>query len=248
MWDNARAMRRLSSWLIFLVVLILLGAGGVWVMNSPYFPIKQVKIDGEITRSNEQALQAVAAKYIRGNIFKADLNGAQAAFQALPWVEKALVRRKLPDTVEIVLEEHIPIARWKQSGLVDSKGKIFQAATDEHFPDFDGQAGTEKLMTEHLREYQQKLEPLGISIEKLHYTPRSAWLLTLGNGIEIRLGREHEGERLDRCIQIWPSILKAESTSLQYVDMRYRDGFAVRRKIPDPEHIIEPLPDTAEIE
>lgn len=61
MWDNARAMRRLSSWLIFLVVLILLGAGGVWVMNSPYFPIKQVKIDGEITRSNEQALQAVAA-------------------------------------------------------------------------------------------------------------------------------------------------------------------------------------------
>ena len=51
MWDNSNAMRRLSSWMILLVVLMLLGAGAVWVMNSPYFPIKQVKIDGKITRS-----------------------------------------------------------------------------------------------------------------------------------------------------------------------------------------------------
>ena len=214
-------------------------------MNSPYFPIKQVKIDGKITRSNDQALQAVAEKYIRGNIFKADLNGAQEAFQALPWVDTALVRRKLPDTVEIVLQEHVPVARWKQAALVDNTGKLFQAVTDEHFPEFDGQPGTEKMMTQHLTAYRAKLEPLGLDIEKLHYTPRSAWLITLDNGVEVRLGREHEDERLERFVQIWPSILKTEAATLDYVDMRYRDGFAVRHKAHTPDQDVATLPDSA---
>ena len=47
MWDNAGAMRRITRWLTALVLLMLLGAAGVWLYHSPYFPVKQVKIEGD---------------------------------------------------------------------------------------------------------------------------------------------------------------------------------------------------------
>ena len=134
MWDNAGAMKRVTKWLLFLVVLMLLGAGGVWVYHSPYFPVKEVRIEGDLQRVSSKELQSVAQKYIRGNIFSSDLNGAQQAFGKLPWIDKAIVRRRLPDKVEIILTERIPVARWKDSGLVDNNGNIFKASTDESFP------------------------------------------------------------------------------------------------------------------
>lgn len=228
MWDNATALGRLTRWLFILVALILLGAGAVWVYHSPNFPIRQVKIDGELQRVSSDELQTVAQKYIRGNIFSADLNGAQKAFENLPWIAKAQVRRRLPDAVEIGLTEREPVARWKEAGLVDSNGDLFQAATNENFPLFVGEAGTAKTMVEHYNEFNRVLQPLGLSIQRLEYSPRSAWQVQLNNGIEVRLGRENEIPRLQRFAQIWPSILKAQQNSLAYVDMRYKDGFAVR--------------------
>ncbi|MDO5073347.1 MAG: cell division protein FtsQ/DivIB [Neisseria animaloris] len=228
MWDNAGALRRITRWLMLLVVLILLGAFSVWVYNSPYFPVKQVKIEGDVKRTGNKQLQTVAQKYIRGNILKADLNGAQKAFEQLPWVAKVSVRRRLPDTVEIDLVERIPVARWKESGLVDSNGNLFKAATDEPFPLFDGQPGAVKVMVRHYNEFNGILKPLGLEIAKLEYTPRSAWSVELNNGISVRLGREHETKRLQRFAEIWPDILRSQQSNLMYVDMRYKDGFAVR--------------------
>lgn len=228
MWDNAGALKRATRWLMILVVLILLGALAVWVYNSPYFPVKQVKIEGEIQRTGGKQLQAVAQKYIRGNIFRADLNGAQEAFAKLPWVDKVTVRRRLPDTVEIDLVERIPVARWKEAGLIDSNGNLFNAATDEKFPVFSGEPGTGKIMVKHFNEFNTILKPLGLAVAELEYSPRSAWTVRLDNGISVRLGRENETKRLQRFAEMWPGILQAQQGNLAYVDMRYRDGFAVR--------------------
>ncbi|MDO5639453.1 MAG: cell division protein FtsQ/DivIB [Neisseria sp.] len=228
MWDNAGALGRVTRWLFILVVLMLLGAGAVWVYHSPYFPIRQVKIDGDLQRVSSDELQTVAQQYIRGNIFSADLNGAQKAFESLPWVDKAHVRRRLPDAVDIELTERVPVARWKESGLVDSNGNVFQAATDEKFPLFEGEPGTAKTMVAHYQEFSRVLQPLNLHIRSLEYSPRSAWQVQLDNGIEVRLGRENETPRLQRFAQIWPGILRAQQGRLAYVDMRYKDGFAVR--------------------
>ncbi|UOO82179.1 cell division protein FtsQ/DivIB [Uruburuella testudinis] len=235
MWDNAGAMRRITRWLFTLVLLLLLGAGAVWLYHSPHFPIKQVRIEGDLQRVSSSQLQTVAQKYIRGNIFSADLNGAQQAFEKLPWIAKAQVRRRLPDVVEIHLVERIPVARWQGAGLVDSDGRVFQAATDETFPEFDGQPGTGATMVAHYAEFSRILEPQGLAIAKLEYTPRSAWSVVLTNGVNVRLGREQETPRLQRFAAVWPGILRAQQGNLDYVDMRYKDGFAVRHRNRDEE-------------
>ncbi|QEY25196.1 cell division protein FtsQ/DivIB [Neisseria zalophi] len=228
MWDNAGALKRITRWLMLLVIVILLGAFGVWIYNSPYFPVKQVRIEGEIQRTGNKQLQTVAQKYIRGNILKADLNGAQEAFAKLPWIGKVTIRRRLPDTVEIRLVERIPVARWKDSALVDSEGNLFKAATDETFPEFEGQPGTARDMVNHYNRFTGIIRPLDLHIVKLEYTARSAWSAELDNGIVVRLGRENEIDRMQRFADMWPSILKEQEKYLEYIDMRYKDGFAVR--------------------
>ncbi|QEY23684.1 cell division protein FtsQ/DivIB [Neisseria animalis] len=230
MWDDATAMGRLTRWLMVLMVLLLIGTGVAWVYNSDHFPVKQVAIQGKLKYSDGKELQNIAQQYMRGNIFRADVHGAGEAFQKLAWTDSVLVRRRLPDTVEIILEERIPLARWQSGGLLDTKGNVFQAEVEENLPLFSGEPNTGKDMVRHYREFADILDSLGLTINKLIYTPRSAWQVVLDNGITVRLGRENETQRLRHFAEAWPALLEKQRDSLLYVDMRYKDGFSVRHK------------------
>ncbi|WP_338809374.1 cell division protein FtsQ/DivIB [Neisseria leonii] len=242
MWNNASAMRRISGWLTVLLFLLLLAAGGAWLYHSPYFPIKQVVISGDIHHTDEAVLQKIAKQYIRGNILRADLNGAQTAYAALPWLAEAQVRRRLPDTVEIVLRERIAVARWGEEAgrLVDTEGTVFAGEVAEPLPQLVGEAGAARDMVAHLSAFQTALSREKLAVRRLVYTPRSAWELVLDNGLTVRLGREDEHARLARFIAVWQPVLREQAPRLQYVDMRYKDGFAVRAKPAD-----EAAPDQA---
>ena len=78
LWDNAGALKRINSSLYLLAAVGLIAAAVMWMMNSPYFPVKLVKIDGDLRRLSATQLQQTAQRHIRGNIFKADLNEAPA--------------------------------------------------------------------------------------------------------------------------------------------------------------------------
>lgn len=228
MWDDAGALGRLTRWLFVVVLLLLIGTGAAWVYHSDRFPVKEVVIEGKLNHVDGKALQAIAQKHLSGNIFRADMNAAQEAFQKLPWVDSALVRRHLPDKVEIHLTERAAVAKWKEAGLVDTKGNVFQADLDQDLPVFEGQPGTGKDMVKHYNEFTGILKTRDLQIKELIYTPRSAWSVVLDNGITVRLGREHEIKRLQTFAEIWPSLLQANQSRLSYVDMRYKDGFSVR--------------------
>ncbi|STZ76891.1 cell division protein FtsQ/DivIB [Bergeriella denitrificans] len=230
MWDDASAMGRLTRWLMVLMLLMLIGTGLAWAYNSSRFPVKQVEIQGKLHYTDAKELQEIAKQYMRGNIFRADVNGAGKAFQQLPWIDSVLVRRRLPDTVEIILEERVPLARWQAGGLVDSKGNVFDADIEEKLPLFEGQPNTGRDMAKHYRDFIDILQPSGLKIEKLIYTPRSAWQVILDNGITVRLGRENEIKRLQHFAGAWPGLLAQHGSRLAYVDMRYKDGFSVRYK------------------
>lgn len=233
MWDDVGALRRLTKWLVGLLLLLLLATGVAWVYHSNYFPIKQVSIQGKLVYADNRELQSVAQKYLRGNILRADVNSAQEAFAQLPWVDSVTVRRRLPDTVEILLTERVPIARWKNSGLVDSKGNVFQANIAGSLPMFEGQSGTGKDMVKYYHEFSAILKKQHLAIKELAYTSRSAWLVVLDNGITVRLGRENEITRLQLFSELWPNLLKKHQDRLVYVDMRYKDGFSVRYRQPE---------------
>lgn len=233
MWDDVGALGRLTRRLLVLMTFLLIGSGIAWLYNSKYFPVKQIAIQGKLKYASSKELQTVAREHIRGNMFRADIDSAQAAFQELPWIDSVMVRRRFPETVEIILTERVPVAHWRAGGLMDSKGNVFAASLKQDLPIFEGQQGTGKDMVKHYADFSGILSPLKLTIKELIYTPRSAWLLVLNNGITVRLGRENEIKRLQQFAQIWPSLLRKKQSRIEYVDMRYKDGFSVRYRPPE---------------
>ena len=95
-------------------------------------------------------------------------------------------------------------------------------------PQFKGQDGAGKVMVEHFSMFKRELAKEKLSVATLAYTPRSAWEIVLSNGITVKLGRDKVVERLKRFVRVWPTLLKPQADGLHYVDMRYKDGFAVQ--------------------
>ncbi|MCF7521510.1 cell division protein FtsQ/DivIB [Neisseria sp. ZJ106] len=228
MWDNAKAMGLLIKGLTGVFVLLLIGIGASWLYAPQRLPVKQIVISGKLKHTDGKVLQDIAGQYLQGNILRVDVDSADQAVRALPWTDSVQVVRRLPDAVEIRLTERTALARWKNGGLLDTKGNVFQADSAEKLPLFDGQSGTGGDMVKHYQEFNTILKPMGIGIKELIYTSRSAWLLVLDNGITVRLGREHEVKRLQQFAKVWPALLAKHRSRIEYVDMRYKDGFAVR--------------------
>ena len=51
--------------------------------------------------------------------------------------------------------------------------------------------------------------------------------MTLSNGIEVRLGRRDVGERTDLFLAVVANIITARAGDIDYVDMRYGNGFTI---------------------
>ena len=51
--------------------------------------------------------------------------------------------------------------------------------------------------------------------------------MTLSNGIEIRLGRRDVGERTDLFLAVVANIITGRAAEIEYVDMRYGNGFTI---------------------
>ncbi|HFC6369782.1 TPA: cell division protein FtsQ/DivIB [Neisseria lactamica] len=229
MWDNAEAMERLTRRLLAVMAVLLASSGLVWFYNSNHLPVKKVLLKGDLVYSDRKVLGNLARKYIHGNILRADIDGAQEAYRRYPWIASAKVRRLFPDTVEIVLTERKPVARWGGSALVDGDGNVFKAHLDSPgLPVFRGAEGTSADILRHYGEFSAILAKQGLGIKEISYTARSAWIVVLDNNITVRLGRENDIRRLRIFAEAWQHLLRKNKNRLSYADMRYKDGFSVR--------------------
>ncbi|HJV05998.1 MAG TPA: cell division protein FtsQ/DivIB [Chromobacteriaceae bacterium] len=228
MWDNHRLLRGLANLLLGAAVLMLVYAGGFWLTHAPVFPVKKIRISGQMTRVTPEQLKFIAEHELSGTFFTLDIDKTRAAFGKLPWVRDAQVRRRWPDTLDIAVEEHVALARWGENGLVDTKGVRFDAASDQNLPVFNGPAGAEKDMTAMLLRLRQELSDAGLAPKVLSLSARRAWKVELDNGINLELGRGDVESRVGRFARYWKTELAVLPYHIEYVDMRYPNGFAVR--------------------
>jgi cell division protein FtsQ len=56
---------------------------------------------------------------------------------------------------------------------------------------------------------------------------RGAWELELANGVAVKLGRQAVVERLERFIRLASQLVAKRLAEINYVDMRYTNGFSV---------------------
>jgi len=64
--------------------------------------------------------------------------------------------------------------------------------------------------------------------------PRGAWEFELSNGIRVRLGATTVERRLDRFFVALDQVLSSQAEHVDYIDMRYTNGFAIGWKDRNP--------------
>ena len=232
MWDNPRLLNLVANALFALAIVLLGYEGTQMVMSSPLFPVRELTVGGDLAHTGRTDLESATQGRVAGNFFALDLAGIRAGLEALPWVRRADVRRVWPDRIEVKLEEHVPLARWGDTGLVNTYGERFAAQMDAGLPMFAGPPRTEGEVTRRFRQYAEMLAPLGGSLERVILTPRFAWQLRLASGLNIELGRDLANDpaeaRLARFVAAYPQTLGRLSLRHEYVDLRYPNGFALR--------------------
>ena len=227
MWDDEVALARLTRWSLLATALIVLWALLVLASRLPWFDLRQIKVNGARHVTREQ-VNLVVYQHLRGNFFSADLDSARAAFTKLPWVRSASVRRRWPDALEVTLEEHKPLARCGDEGLLNTYGEVFQAATGQNLPLLSGPPGSAQEVARRYADFSRILLPLHHRPVEVDLSARRAWSIRLDDGMDIALGREHMDQRLGSFVELYPRTLANVATPVTYVDLRYPNGFAVR--------------------
>jgi cell division protein FtsQ len=233
MWDSPRELNVLA-WSVLLAAGALLAWGAIaWAVRQPVFALRQVIVGGSLARTSRAHLETVIREELKGTFFTLNLAEARASLQRVPWVKSVALRRQWPDRLEITVVEHQPLARWNETALVDTDGEEFSAEYDGDLPQFTGPDGTSTQLAQRFREFGAALAPCALAIAELHLSPRGGWRLrtTGSTKLAIELGRNAAGERLSRFAAYQArtvGTLERAGTPVDYVDLRYRNGFAVR--------------------
>lgn len=238
MWNNHRILNVMTVLLLATVTLAVLYALALrYPVLSP-FSLNKISVKGvhgnnvdnqPVHHISREQIEAVVRKDITGNFLTVDLTAVRHSFEKLPWVRTATVNRDWWDGLEVLLEEHVVLARWHDSALVNTYGEIFQATLNEKLPVFIGP--TEENSGELMQRYHnfnEILKPLQQSITEIHLSPRHAWRVRLETGMELKLGRTEMEIRLARYRSVYSHGIAElnQQMTINYLDLRYPNGFA----------------------
>jgi cell division protein FtsQ len=222
---------------------VLLGLGAVLrgVSRMPVFDIKAITVTGEVSHSNAITLRANVGSRLSGSIFTVDLKRIQAAFEAVPWVRRAVVQRNFPDSLRVHLQEHEAVGYWggeERSRLINSYGEVFEAnvgeVEQEILPLLDGPTEQSAEVLAMYRAIAPLFDGMELPIAKLELSGRGSWRTQLHTGAQIELGRggvEDMTSRTQRFLKTLTQVTSAygrQTHAMLSADLRHENGYAIR--------------------
>jgi cell division protein FtsQ len=189
---------------------------------------------------DESTVRSAAVQRLRGNFFSMDLAAARAAFETVPWVQHASVRREWPNKLVVTIDEFVALGTWGEQGrLISVDGVLFTANLDEaeqegKLPALDGPDESAREVAQRMFDLREWLAPVKLSPRALSLSKRYAWSARLDNGILLNLGRANDRAalkaRIDRLVSVYPRLASALPGRIDAIDMRYPNGLALRRR------------------
>lgn len=225
------AALRIMAWLLALalVALPVVAVVNGWI-GAERWPLTKLRVQGDMQRIDPAQLRKTVLPYAKRGFFAVRLQDAQDAVEKLPWVERAEVRKRWPDVMEISIVEHRPFARWGSDRLLSEHGRLFPVPPGlavDRLPQLDGPDSQAQEVVALYNESRQLFAPMGLDVQRLAMDRRGSWSLTLGSGTEVVVGRADARPRLGRFARMLPQLLGRSVLPLQRADLRYTNGFAL---------------------
>ena len=238
---DVKLMNMMASVLFLVFALLLVGALALWVSRHSLFALRAIAVTGEVAHSNAVTLRANVAPQLSGTFFTMDLERARLAFEALPWVRKAVVRREFPNRLKVVLQEHKAFAYWGPEGdsrLLNNFGEVFEANVEEveqvDLPRLKGPEGQGTAVLAMYQTLQPLFEGMDMALDQLELSGRGGWRVQLDTGARLELGGGTAPEVLERTQRFLKTLTQVTSRygrtpeALESADLRHEDGYAIR--------------------
>jgi len=209
-------------------------AAAVWVMDRP---IDAVVINGAFERVSAIQVEDALSLHAQTGFLSANLRSMRAELMEIPWVANANVRRRWPGSIEVRITEERPAACWGNAGLLNFQGELFVDEVQHvpaELPRLAGPEGSERRVSQMFFAIEERLEQRGMAAVALRLDQRGAWEVQLSSGISVRLGASFVDQRLDRFFEALDKVIAAQAERVDYVDMRYTNGFAIGWKDQKP--------------
>jgi cell division septal protein FtsQ len=248
-----KLLARLAGSLVFF-------GGGAYVVTDRVAHAEMLHVSRiEVTGNERLATRDVLALLdgLRGqHVLALDLERWRRQVLSSSWVEHAAIRRVLPATVEVRVEERQPIAIARVSGdlyLVDRLGRVIDAYGPKYaqfdLPIVDGLGSKpvagEPLLDEEraglahqLLEAVRPREALFRRVSQIDVSnAQDAVVLLEGDTARLHLGDARFAERLEAYLDLAP-VLREQVQAIDYVDLRFESRVyvrpaAARRSAPD---------------
>ncbi len=129
--DRSLLWPRVFSLVVASAVLGLLVAVGLswdaWKVRSRPFQVAHFEVHGA-RHSGTLAVQQATGFGEGSAILDVDVHAVADRIEQLPWIRHATVRVKMPDTLQIDVEEHVPVALLADGGLwlLDAEARAFK--------------------------------------------------------------------------------------------------------------------------
>jgi cell division protein FtsQ len=212
------------------------------VLSLRAFQVRRIVVHGNHRLSNGEVASLVEG--LRGeSLLAVNLDDWRRGVMNSPWVADASLRRTLPSTVDVTVQERAPLGIGRINGslyLIDERGTVI----DEYGPNYadldlpiidglslvPGDASPDLSRAVLVRRLMDALRARNMAarVSQIDVSDsRNAVVLLDGDPTSIRLGSERFVERLQAYLDLAPA-LREQVPNIDYVDLRFDERVYVR--------------------
>lgn len=192
--------------------------------------VTTLEVEGSFTQVPPAAVREVLRPVLGDTLFAVPLEEVRARVLTLPWVARAEVERVWPAGLRVRITERQATARWGAQGALDGEAMVFAPPAKDlpaGLPELAGPVGREQEVWETWQRLSEALGPTPFAPARLSLDARGEWRLATVGGIELRFGKTAPEAELDLIRQELSRTLAARLAQVEFVDLRYANGFAV---------------------
>lgn len=218
------AERILLSLAVVLGGLAMLYGIYLLVFLGPTFSIREIVVEGNLDHLSTQQVLDESGVHEGQTLFGTDVAAVHRNLKEDPWIDQAAVRRRLPHTLWIYVEEHEPVAVVQKDGklfLADCDGDVFkevQPSDSKGYPVITGVEG-EKLKDalSLLAQYNNSSFGEAWGISEMHADDVKGYSIITEKGpVEIVLGQEAPALRLE-LLGRWQGVIGRKGGRITYI-------------------------------
>lgn len=225
------AMQQVLQTLVSVAALaLLLGVAYMGVEALRGLSVERIVVTGKLEHLRQEAVRDALTPDLANGLVLMNLGQLKDKLESLPWVYRAELRRRFPDTLEVYVVEQLPIARWGDDAFLNHQARITEvtdAARWQDLPLIRGPLGSEARLMSYYQRILDQLQPLSLTPVALIEDAFGQLRARLDNGLELHLGDRDFALRLQRFQQLWRRELQDSLSVVERVDMRYDGGAAV---------------------